>query len=354
MRTYDDILNGMKEKYRALTGADPDKASDIGVRMSVLAGEIFSLQTEVAWLKLQMFPDSAVGEYLDLHAQSRGLSRKQGSKAVGVITFATDNTEGQITIPQGTVCAASGSYPQRFITTAEAVISSGESSVDVAAEAVAVGAGGNVLADTICVIVTSVAGISGVSNQAFSGGRDVETDEQLRARIIDTFSNISNGTNKAFYIKSAMEVNGVTAVGVIPRNRGAGTVDVFIWTDQGSPSQELIDEVYSKLASMREINVDIRVAALTPSYMDIYFNYTCRKGYNIQEVTQRCKDNARQYFSTLAAGETMYVSDMFRYIMQVEGVKNYTFDSDIMVNRTVSDNYIIVPRNFYVTGVQEL
>ena len=40
MDTYDGILQRMREKYRVQTGHWPDDASDIGIRLKVLAGEL--------------------------------------------------------------------------------------------------------------------------------------------------------------------------------------------------------------------------------------------------------------------------------------------------------------------------
>ena len=352
MRTYDQILSDMKLTYKDLSGIDVEDVSDLGIRFAVLAGEVFSARTELEWLKNQMFPDTASGEYLDLHAEVRNLSRKAGKKSSGLVSFQTD-PEYEIIIPSGTVCAATGNDPVRFVTTEEALSIGGNSSVTVPAEAVSVGSSGNVIEGKISVIVTPVSGVTGVSNYTFSGGSDIETDEQLRARIIDSFENISNGTNKAFYIKSAMEVSGVTAVGVIPRNRGAGTVDVFITNEEGSPSAALIAEVQSKLDEQREINVDIQVKALSLSYTNIYFEFTCRKGYDIETVKLACENAVREYFKGLSAGETMYVSDIGEYIKRVEGVKNYTINSAYTRNQSVTEQYIIVPDRIVITGVQE-
>ena len=343
----------MKNKYKTLTHIDCDSASDLGIRFAVLAGEIFSAQSEIAWLKNQMFPNTATGEYLDLHALERNLSRKKGTKASGFILFWTNGSSVDISIPIGTVCATAGSDPVRFVTTEDAVLPTGRNFIEVPAEAVSVGDGGNVGVNKVTVMVTSVSGISHITNSPFSGGSDVETDEQLRARIIDSFENISNGTNKAFYIKSAKEVNGVTAVGVIPRNRGAGTVDVFITNAQGNPSSSLINEVQSKLDEMREVNVDILVQALNLRKFNIYLSFTCRKGYDLQSVQTACEAAVREYFGQLSAGETMYLSDIGEYVQHVDGVKNYTFDTDHMWNVSVDENYIIVPNNIEITGVQE-
>lgn len=68
-------------------GYVPDDASDIGIRMKTLAGEIFSLESSLDFLKRQMFPTTATGEYLDKHAEMRGLKRKPAIKASGKLMF---------------------------------------------------------------------------------------------------------------------------------------------------------------------------------------------------------------------------------------------------------------------------
>ena len=49
----------------------------------------------------------------------------------------------------------------------------------------------------------------------------------------------------------------------------------------------------------------------------------------------------------------MYVSDIGEYIKHVDGVKNYTINSAYTVNRSVTEQYIIVPDRIVITGVQE-
>ena len=350
MQTYDEILNRMKNSYEEQTGFAPDKASDIGIRFAVLAGELFGAYNELDWLKRQMFPDTATGEYLERHAAERGLTRKNGTKASGTVRFSVNALvpEG-IYVPQGTICASSGNNPVRFATKSTVYLSPTSNFVNAAVEALTEGREGNVPAGKISVIVTPVAGIDAVGNtQPMSGGTDKETDEQLRRRIIDSFVHISNGTNKAYYIQSALEVNGVIAAGVIPRNRGAGTVDVFIGSADNTPSQSLIDAVRNKLLQSREINVDIGVFALRKTPVDITFTIEVKEGYSFSDVSARCREAVLDYFSLLSAGETMYISDIGEYVKHVEGVKNYTMREPYVHDLSVSDDYIIVPDNIII------
>lgn len=350
MDSYDEIYKRMCDNYEKRVGGRPDRSSDIGVRMAVLAGEIFSAQTELNWLKTQMFPQTATGEYLDLHAAQRGLSRKEGTKASGdVIFYLWRYLTYELVIPKGTVCATRGENPVRFVTTEDVTIMAARMASNVHVEAVEVGESGNVNDQEINVLVTPIAEIRAVLNDVkMEGGSDVESDEELRQRVLDSYVNIPNGTNKAFYIQSAKEVDGVRTVGVIPRNRGIGTVDVFIMSYDGSPSDELIEQVQNHLDSLREINVDIKVGRLNLSGINIYVNIGLKEGYEFDTVKASCEAAINEYFSLLDAGETVYLSAIGEYIAKVEGVKNYTFVRNLCDDVTVTADSVAVPNTILV------
>ncbi|MBQ5440425.1 MAG: baseplate J/gp47 family protein, partial [Clostridia bacterium] len=137
--------------------------------------------------------------------------------------------------------------------------------------------------------------------------------------------NISNGTNKAYYIKSAMDIDGVSAAGVIPRNRGVGTVDVFIMSPDGEPSQTLIDTVQERLSELREINVDIHVESLTKHNVNISVNVQPKKGYSFNNIYNAVLQSINNYFAHLNAGESFYKSSVAEYIRHTEGVDNFEF-----------------------------
>ena len=91
-------------------------------------------------------------------------------------------------------------------------------------------------------------GVSGVLNpKAFTGGSGAETDEELRARVLDSFIRLPNGANAAFYELRALSHAGVEAAVVIPRMSGIGTVGVVIAAPEGVPSEELLQQVQDDL-----------------------------------------------------------------------------------------------------------
>ena len=83
MESYQGILTRMEEAYRAETGQEVTAVSDLGLRLRVLAGELFRLEGELEWLGRQAFPQTAWGEELDLHGAQRGLPRREAAQAAG-------------------------------------------------------------------------------------------------------------------------------------------------------------------------------------------------------------------------------------------------------------------------------
>ena len=105
METYDEIYGRMKNAYEHETGDSFNEVSDIAIRLKVLAGEIFKLQTNLEWWKRQMFAVSASGECLDKLASQRGIERKKAMKSTGEITFnISQPCSHDIIIPKGCVC----------------------------------------------------------------------------------------------------------------------------------------------------------------------------------------------------------------------------------------------------------
>ena len=149
MQTYDEILKAMTDKYTEATSIVPSEYSDIGIRMRILAGEIYSSLVNFNWLKEQVFVNTATGEYLDMHADMRGISRQKAHKASGKLKFyIAEPSEKDILVPKGTVAACPVSLI-RFVTLSDAVIKAGNLSVSVGAEAMFAGKASNVPANSV-------------------------------------------------------------------------------------------------------------------------------------------------------------------------------------------------------------
>ena len=328
---YDEFLALMQEKYTELTGASVDAASDIGIRMKVLAGELAALSGELANLQAQAFAQTAGGEFLDMHAETRAVNRKPALKAVGELVFSREYPAGyDIAIPAGVLCSSRQAPQIHVETMAEAVLAAGETSVAVMAEAITAGAAANAAANEICLMITGAQGISAVNNPAaFTGGSDAESDEMLRARLLKSYRNISNTTNAAFYYDMAMSENGVVSANVLPRKRGRGTVDVVIACSNEIQSTETAARLGDKLAHEKEINVSVEVHPAIKTSINLTVEIAVGEDIDFELAATACEQCIAKYIGTLAVGEALLLARLGRELLSVDGVYNYSITSPL-------------------------
>ncbi|MBR2280458.1 MAG: baseplate J/gp47 family protein [Ruminococcus sp.] len=329
MDSYEEILSSMKNKYRELTSTEVPELSDIDIRMKVLAGEIYNNEVNLEFIKRQVFPSTATGEYLNRHAYDRGVVRKPAVKAKGEVRFLmSDYAQQAVTVPAGTVVSTSGENPVRFKTDGEAVIPVGDYFVTVNCTAQMGGISGNVGAGTIDTLITNVVGIDSVTNLwAFTGGNDIESDESLRQRVLDTYKSVSNGTNKSYYKKLALSVEGVYSVNVVPAGRGAGTVDIYIASQNSRASNDLINSVQNLVDSQREINVDALVSTASVDLFTCGIYVTLKDGYDLADVRANIRNSVSEYISTLDVGESVREYPLSSAILKAEGVYDFEFNN---------------------------
>ena len=249
MKTVEEIYETLKENMAQRAGFVPEDGCDLAVRLWAAAAQIQALEIQSDWVLDQSFPQTAEGIYLDRHAEMRGLTRLPASKAVGVLRFYVESAPaGELPIPEGTVCMSADGT--RFQTTAEAVLTPEVLYADAPAEALEGGADGNVVAGAVNILTACPVAVTGCSNPAaFSGGSDAEDDEALRERILASYRRLPNGANAAWYETTAMSHTGVAAAKAVGRARGIGTVDVYIAAENGTPEEELMEEVREDLAA---------------------------------------------------------------------------------------------------------
>ncbi len=337
MENYDVIYKRMKETYEQKKGAKIDDASDIAIRLKVLAGEVYNLETGFDWLKRQMFLSTATGESLDYLASQRGLERKEATKAKGEIMFmiseAVDHT---IVIPEGTVVATTDNVPIRFVTTETDRIPAGGTFISIGAEAELAGENGNIAKNTATAIVSVPSEIVSVRNPVmFEDGSDVESDDELRERIRQSYINRSNGSNRAFYEELAMSVEGVAKARAVSRVRGIGTVDVYVSADGAAVGSATLSKIQTVLDDKKELAIDVK--ALDVSFVDYDMTVTvqAKAGYDESEVRSKCKQAFTDYINSIEIGGKLYLSALGKCLIDTECIENYEFDT-FMSNKEVT------------------
>ena len=338
METYDEILQRMRQSYESYAGFAPAEESDIMIRLRVLAGEIYQLRVNEDYITRQLFPTTATGAYLDRHAAERGLTRKAATTASGSVTFYPgEETHPDILIPAGTQVSTYADL-RRYTTDSDVLLGAADESVTVSVTAAAPGASYNARVGTVSIIVTPVPGVGSVSNTAaFTGGADEESDEMLRERIVDSYVNIVNGANAAYYKSLALSVPGVCSASVVGRDRGNGTVDVYVLGDGAPVSAQVKSAVQSLLNEGRELNVDVLVRDPEAVSVSLYILLTPEEGYAFAQVASQVQQTVTDYINDLGIGADVQLCKVSEVIYHIKGVADFRFIESYGSDRLISD-----------------
>jgi uncharacterized phage protein gp47/JayE len=327
MKTIDEIYSEMKEEYSRRTGLSLNDGGDMAVRLYAAAAQLCSLWVQADYVNRQAFPQTAEGKYLDYHAQLRGLERRGASKARGKIRFElSEPLTEDLTVQAGTVCLTAAGA--EFITTESCEIPAGSLYCEAEAEARLPGTGGNVPAGAVARMAQAPAGIMACTNPGpFAGGADEESDEELRKRILASYRKLPNGANAAYYETQVLNIKGVAAAAVLPRNRGLGTVDIIISSPEGEPSPELLERVKAHLDAQREICVDIQVYAPEPVPVDLALTIRPDGEHSFQQAEAAARRALEEYFDGKLLGKDILLARLGNLVYQTEVVENYRFYS---------------------------
>ena len=281
-----------------------------------------------------IFPEWSYGEYLDAHASTRGMSRKEATPATGEITIT--GLEGTV-IPVGSTFSTA-SYNEDdpsmsyATTTAATIPSSGSVTVDV--QCTEAGTAGNTNAGTIILVSSELINITGVTNaDAISGGTDEETDEALIARIMeyDQTQSDSYVGNAADYRRWAMSVSGVGSASVIPPATDTGIVTIVLIDSNGDPASEtLCDSVYDYIMSpddpySRLAPINAAVDIVSPTTVEIAVKATVElTGEAVMaDVTAAFQQSMAAYMSQAMSDSEVKITKVAAILSATDGVNDF-------------------------------
>ncbi len=192
--------------------------------------------------------ESKAGLELEQWCGIFGFGRMQGRHASGTVRIEMNNSITQdVTVPKNSPFYTRQSLPSSgnqnyFVATQAVIIPAGSYAADIPVEATFPGAAGNVPPDSI-VFVSDILGATATTNlQAFTGGVDVETDDELRQRFKDTFLRNVAGTED-FYLGLCYQHNKVSKAACFGPIRKYATqveaildVNAYTLTKTGTPT----------------------------------------------------------------------------------------------------------------------
>ena len=336
---------------------DIDTREGSMVQTAVAPGAWFLEGVYLTLTQLQdnAYSQTAVGQYLDLITQGRGITRKAATPAVREGTF-------DAPIPVGSVFQTiNGAASVNFISGDE--ISHVGDVYKYKLTCQEAGIIGNSYTGAILPI-TAINNLTQASiGTIITVGADEETDAALRARYNASFEIAGFGGNITSYRNEILAVSGVGAVQVYPAYNGGGTVLCSIVDTDYKPAQTaLINTVQNLICPPAEgesapspegyglapIGAAVVISTATELDMDVEFTITMETGISFGPSYQTEIEEAISAYLLEAASTwgaalithkvsytvIVYVARIIAAILSVEGVENVT---NLTLNGGTSD-----------------
>lgn len=222
------------------------------------------------------------------------------------------------------------------LTSAAAPATNNTNAVDIAIEAVDVGADYNVAINAIDVLSDPLSGVISVINAAaVTGGSDRETDEDYTSRLLEAVQTPTGQGNKGDYKQWAQSVDGVTNATVIPLASGNNTVTVVLTgADNTAVPTAIVTEVQNLIdpntngdgSGLGPIGATVTVATVTNNNITLSATITHESGYTLDGTSgttatrQAITDAVFEYFRTVSPGQSVRWTEVVAAIIYTQGV----------------------------------
>jgi uncharacterized phage protein gp47/JayE len=310
-----------------LPGADASVPNSVLRVLSDSQGALCHLTLQyVDWLSLMLLPDTAETEWLDRHGNiwlvnsDDSTGRKLASLASGNVDFT--GTSGTV-VPVNTLLSSAAIG---YETTAEITLGGGPTTAPV--RALDPGVAGNRNSGDTLAVVSDISGVdSTVTVLDLTGGVDTESDEHLRARILQRIRQPPMGGAAEDYVRWALAVPGVTRAWAATEE-GIGTItvrflmDVLHADDNGWPLNSDTIIVNDYIDKMRPVTVkECYVLAPIKQFIDITITNIVS---DVEDVTGAIMDSLYEMLLLKAMpGATIYTAWVSYAIMNAPGVQSF-------------------------------
>lgn len=172
--------------------------------------------------------------------------------------------------------------------------------------------------------------------------RDVETDDDLRARILKTYEINQYGGNIEDYIQFTGKIDGVGAVQVYPTWNGGGTVKVVILSNSFElPTNALLTKVQTAIDptgdqkgyGIAPIGHQVTIAAPTKKTLPVSLHIDTEVGVTVDSIKASIQAALENHFLNIRKtwanhselyqyGQTVFRSQLMAALLKVTGVAN--------------------------------
>ena len=268
------------ESYETITGRTLQPADPERLLINIIAYGLTVGAINIDETGRQNLLAYASAEKLDALAEFYSIKRLPASSALTTLRFKLDAPLNfDVIIPAGTRVSPDGQI--MFATTAQGIIPSGATYVDIQAAACQAGSSANGFQiGQINKLIDSLPYVTSVSNITMSlYGADEEDDERFRERIRISIERFSNAGSKMAYIyhtkSTHQDIEDVSVFSETP-----GEVKVVVLLKNGElPDNTMLELVREKLSDEKVRPLTDYVVVLAPSvvYYDINLTYYINK-----------------------------------------------------------------------------
>lgn len=260
---FDTAHTPEKLKAQLLSSIAPESGLSAmeGGFADTMAGPVAEAMSEIyqdiAAVPYMIFPDETSGPYLDqLGSTYFNITRRPGTKATAKVTF---TGKVGLTIPAGTSFLTADGLEFRLVETVTLPFGGTAAGRVEAAE---VGTAYNIGAGQLVRMYINLSGLTSYTNDAATGGTDLESDASLLARIDERRKRPITGGNGWQYRSWAMNVAGVGEAKVVELADGPGTVGVWLVDANYAPaSPEIVSAVQEYIDTQRPVGAGVTVQA---------------------------------------------------------------------------------------------
>ena len=328
MKYNQETYEAIRERMLNSMSNDIDKreGSFVSNMVSPVGTEFAKYYIELDNILAIMFLEDATDEYLDKKVYDFGVTRKEGTKASGLV-----QVKGQkgIHIPASSRLLSESQL--EFITLVDTWIE--EDTAEVYVEAIDVGSDYNIIANAKFKFDPSISGIDEITNiEGFKGGTNRETDEELRERFFEVVRRPATSGNKYHYEQWAKEIDGINQARVKPLWNGPGSVKVIVSNNNELVAEDIVLKCQEHIDSVRPIGADVTV--ITPTALDVHItaNIYLEEGYSSTVAKITFEENLRSYLS--GCDGTIVYTRIASCLGSVEGIADYT---DLRINGAMSN-----------------
>ena len=298
---------------------------------AMIASELCQ-QTLPEIIKL-IFPMYAYGEWLDYHAQMRGISRRPATASSGSLQL-TVTKNANIPVGSQFSTASVDGQPSVAFETTQGKYNLPEGTVEVPVKCTQTGIVGNVIAGTVIFKLSQLSGVTAVTNpEAITGGTEEEDDDSLRARIVslDQSQSVSYVGSVADYKRWSLEVPGVGGVTVIPAQDDSGLVTLVITDSNGDPAnEEICQNVYDYIMSpadpeLRLTAPNVKLSVIPPTITELSISATVEvgTGSSLEAIKSTFIQEVQSYLDTARSDGEVRYTQIGKILAGIPGVYDY-------------------------------